>query len=66
MECFFLVFFYFSCFAKAREAVEGLPNRECSYTELTLKELKPIHDISITFGFNSFNFSNSFNSKDVY
>ena len=26
----------FSCFSKARTAVKGLPNRECSYTELTL------------------------------
>ncbi len=33
---FFLYFFIFSCFSKARKAVKGLPNRECSYTELTL------------------------------
>ena len=33
---FFLYSFIFSCFSKARKAVKGLPNRECSYTELTL------------------------------
>jgi len=36
---FFLYSFIFSCFSKARKAVKGLPNRECSYTELTLIEV---------------------------
>ena len=39
MKCFFLYFFIFSSFSKARKAVKGLPNRECSYTELTLIEV---------------------------
>ena len=33
---FFLYFLVFSCFSEARKAVKRFPNRECSYTELTL------------------------------
>ena len=34
--------FIFSCFSKARKAVKELPNRECSYTELTLIEVPDV------------------------
>ena len=40
---FFLCFLIFSCFSKARKAVKRFPNRECSYTELTLFEGRGWH-----------------------
>ena len=42
-SAFFLYFLIFSCFSEARKAVKRFPNREYSYTELTLNCVKDLN-----------------------